>query len=340
MSTPLSPLKSDTGFISYTLESNGKPVSDAIRVRSFFVENTINKNAYCRLEIVDESAGGEAFPISDGATFAPGATLELRVGYNDKNKPVFKGVVTTQTIQANPAMHGVLIVNAQGEKMTAKDPAGVTDEPLSLTYGKDIYEFDAELDIQNKNSKYGKIRGTVKFQGSPLAVPGTLIGIKGLGKRFSGKSFVSGVAHKIEAGEWITTADIGLPPVSQSPMMVQYDKEKKVITIATPNNNQLVLSDEDQGITLADQNGNSIKLSSSGIVINSATNVQVKAEQSVTLDGPEDISLSASGGAISLSGMRISCSADTEFSASAAAAASLSSSGELSITGAMVLINS
>jgi uncharacterized protein (DUF2345 family) len=102
----------------------------------------------------------------------------------------------------------------------------------------------------------------------------------------------------------------------------------------------LVFSDEDQSITMGDQHNNFIKLSSSGIEINSASDIQIKAAQSISLEGPEGISVSAYGGSISLSGMNISCSADTEFSASADASASFSSSGELSINGTMVLINS
>jgi len=61
-------------------------------------------------------------------------------------------------------------------------------------------------------SKYSKMSGTVRFQGSSTVVPGVLLELKGLGKRFNGKGFVSGVKQELRDGNWITTAKIGLSP--------------------------------------------------------------------------------------------------------------------------------
>ena len=419
-----------------------------------------------------------------------------------------------------------MIVIVQDGKVSVKNPDDETDEVLTLTYGLDIYEFDAEIDAetqlksvksnawdlanqeissgdsslsnldmgnlsgttlaevigldsydlqsagflesgmlgtwakaQTTKSKYAKIQGTVKFQGSALALPGTLIEFKGVGERFNGKGFVSGISHDISQGNWVTTAHIGLSPewfaaenkpeapvaagllpgiqglqigkvkqinddpdgefrvlvklpliqssedgvwarlatfyassdvgaffypevddevvvgffnddprypvvlgsmyssgraapetpeeqnnikafVSREKMKITFDEEKKVITIITPGSNQLVFSDEDQSIKMTDQNGNFIELSPSGIEINSASNIKIEAAEAITITGPTGITGSASGGDISWSAMNISGSADIEYSASASASASFSSSGELSITGTMVLINS
>jgi Rhs element Vgr protein len=57
-----------------------------------------------------------------------------------------------------------------------------------------------------------KIRGTVRFQGSALIAPGKLIELAGLGERFDGKAYVSGVRHELRAGNWTTEATIGLDP--------------------------------------------------------------------------------------------------------------------------------
>lgn len=422
-------------------------------------------------------------------------------------------------------VNGMVVIVEDG-KVLVKNPDDETEEKLGLTYGYDIFEFDADIDAQTQiksvqsnawdvksqamisgessisnldignissstlsevigldtfdlqsggllesdmlsswakakttKSKYAKVRGTVKFQGSALAMPGTLIEFKGLGKRFNGKGFISGVVHDISNGNWITTAKIGLSAewfsakvkteapiaagllpgiqglqigkvkqinddpdnefrvlislpliqssddgvwarlasfyatsnagaffypevddevvvgflnddprspiilgsvyssgrpapetpdennntkafVSREKMKIMFDEENKVITITTPANNQLVFSDDAESIKMTDQNNNFIALSSDGIEINSASNVKITAAESVTIDGPSGITGTASGGSISLSGMSISCSADTEFSASADATASFSSTGEVSINGAMVLINS
>ncbi|MES2442409.1 MAG: type VI secretion system tip protein VgrG [Pseudomonadota bacterium] len=61
-------------------------------------------------------------------------------------------------------------------------------------------------------SELSKIRGQVTFQGSALAVPCCMVTLAGLGARFNGDAFVSGVYHRLAEGLWITTVDIGLSP--------------------------------------------------------------------------------------------------------------------------------
>jgi Rhs element Vgr protein len=61
-------------------------------------------------------------------------------------------------------------------------------------------------------AKLAKIRGEIRFQGSGLAVPGCMVALAGLGDRFNGNAYVSGVHHQVAEGLWITTAEIGLSP--------------------------------------------------------------------------------------------------------------------------------
>ena len=61
-------------------------------------------------------------------------------------------------------------------------------------------------------SKLSKIRGEVCFQGSSKVLAGGTLELAGLGQRFNGKAWVSGVHHSITDGRWITTAAFGLTP--------------------------------------------------------------------------------------------------------------------------------
>jgi Rhs element Vgr protein len=61
-------------------------------------------------------------------------------------------------------------------------------------------------------SKLSKIRGWVRFQGSARVKTGTMLELGGLGGRFNGRAYVSGVHHSIADGLWLTTADFGLSP--------------------------------------------------------------------------------------------------------------------------------
>lgn len=65
---------------------------------------------------------------------------------------------------------------------------------------------------QALKSKYAKVRGIAKFQGNASVTPCALLELNGVGQRFSGKGFVSGVSHELHDGNWITTTELGISP--------------------------------------------------------------------------------------------------------------------------------
>jgi len=60
-------------------------------------------------------------------------------------------------------------------------------------------------------NRLARIRGTVTFPGSALAKPNTMVELKGVGERFNGNAYVSGVKHTVADGQWLTTVTVGLP---------------------------------------------------------------------------------------------------------------------------------
>lgn len=57
-----------------------------------------------------------------------------------------------------------------------------------------------------------KVRGRVKFQGIPAVLPNTTIKLEGVGDRFNGKVYVTGVFHNISKGNWTVDVQFGLNP--------------------------------------------------------------------------------------------------------------------------------
>jgi Rhs element Vgr protein len=57
-----------------------------------------------------------------------------------------------------------------------------------------------------------KVRGRVKFQGIPRVLPDTMIKLEGVGDRFNGKVYVTGVLHSITEGNWTSDVQFGLNP--------------------------------------------------------------------------------------------------------------------------------
>lgn len=61
-------------------------------------------------------------------------------------------------------------------------------------------------------SRMSKIRGRAKIKGSPDTKPGDTIELKGLGNRFNGEVYVSGVRHDYVDGIWSTQLQFGISP--------------------------------------------------------------------------------------------------------------------------------
>lgn len=109
---------------------------------------------------------------------------------------------------------------------------------------------------------------------------------------------------------------------SREKLVLDFDDEQKILTIATPAGNQLVLSEAEQGILLQDQNGNKIQLSAEGIIIESVGKIELKATSDAKIEGVNV-------------GIKASAEAKVEGSASA----TLSGSGRAVVQGGTVMIN-
>ena len=73
-------------------------------------------------------------------------------------------------------------------------------------------ELQQWVDAKALFSQLAKVRGRVKFQGIPAVKPDTVLKIEGVGDRFNGKVYVSGVRHQITEGNWTVDAQFGVEP--------------------------------------------------------------------------------------------------------------------------------
>jgi uncharacterized protein (DUF2345 family) len=64
-----------------------------------------------------------------------------------------------------------------------------------------------------------------------------------------------------------------------------FNDDEKSFKLETPGGNKITLSDQDQVIKIADQNGNKIIMESAGITIESASDLKLKAAGNITLEG-------------------------------------------------------
>lgn len=110
--------------------------------------------------------------------------------------------------------------------------------------------------------------------------------------------------------------------VSRSKLALRFDDKKKSLILETPGGNRLTLSDEDGGIKLEDQNGNTITLDADGIALASGKALTFKAKTDLKAEGA-DAEIKATNG------VKVKGSSTAE----------ISSGGSTTVKGSMVMIN-
>ncbi len=73
-------------------------------------------------------------------------------------------------------------------------------------------ELQAWADGRLLKARLAKVRGRAKFQGFAGVMPDKVIEIVGIGERFEGKLYVSGIRHSFAKGNWETDVQLGLNP--------------------------------------------------------------------------------------------------------------------------------
>lgn len=347
-------------------------------------------------------------------------------------------------------------LNSQGD-MAASDLSSDGNMLLQTDAPVDSSVLKAWADSLALKAGLSRYRGKVSFYGAAEVVPGCVIELKGLGKRFNGNAFIGSVTHIIEKNEWITEAGIGIDPasitdepdvvgpaaagllpgmeglhtavvkkldgdpagecriqvelpwlegeskllwarlstlygtngsgsfwlpepgdevlvgfvnndpahpvilgsiygakhkppyeytaenntkalVTRKKLKIEFDEEKKIITVSTPGNNKVELNDDGKSVTLTDANGNEVKMDKDGISLSSAKDIKLSAKGNITMDATMKLSGSAKQDA-SLEGLNVTVQGKMGATVKGNATAELSASGQTTVKGAMVMIN-
>lgn len=127
--------------------------------------------------------------------------------------------------------------------------------------------------------------------------------------------------------------------ITQSKLQLKFDDENKVITILTPGGNTMVFSDKDKGITVTDQNSNKIEMTDNGISLTDKSSNKIEMSSSgITIDSKSNLTLKAAQ-EVSVKGLSVAVSGDQSATVKGSAECEVSSSGQMSVKGAMVAIN-
>jgi Rhs element Vgr protein len=88
-----SPSLNAGGVVSVTVKADGSALADTAQLQRVQVHRSVNAIPWAVLELADGDLAAQDFALTDAATLAPGAEVEIELGYDSQTASVFKGVV-------------------------------------------------------------------------------------------------------------------------------------------------------------------------------------------------------------------------------------------------------
>ncbi|MBW8682918.1 type VI secretion system tip protein VgrG [Chitinophaga rhizophila] len=158
-----------------------------------------------------ELAGIPALTLVYGATIEEfEAEMDARTQWQEVNASAWNYKDQSVTENATASVRFQEAGNLSGAELAKV----VSPEKLELRHSGLVSEPELKAWTESVmlKSRMAKIRGRVKIKGSPAAIPGDTVELKGLGNRFNGLVYVSGVRHEYADGIWSTQMQFGISP--------------------------------------------------------------------------------------------------------------------------------
>lgn len=126
--------------------------------------------------------------------------------------------------------------------------------------------------------------------------------------------------------------------VSREKLTIEFDEEKKILSLFTPGKNRIEMDDKGKRIRLSDQHKNELVMDNSGITLNSCKDISLKAKGNITLDAGMKAGIKAKTD-LTAEGLNVKIAAKAGVSVKGNATAELSASGQTTVKGGIVMIN-
>lgn len=101
------------GLITFAVKVDGNVIPDDLQVLAIRVEKKVNRISSAKIVILDGEANTGTFEVSSSDTFLPGAEVSIEAGYDTKNKLIFKGIITRQSIRIDDLVGSALEVECR-----------------------------------------------------------------------------------------------------------------------------------------------------------------------------------------------------------------------------------
>jgi Rhs element Vgr protein len=140
-------IKQTDGIIDFDILINGKKIKDTVEVQEIAIEMEVNRITSAVIVVQDGGARGvvnEPYTNSEGKDFIPGSEIEISLGYIDKTKKVFKGIIVSQRLK----------IKGDSSQLTVT----CLDKAVNMTKGRynSIFQNKTDSDaLKSIVSKYG-----------------------------------------------------------------------------------------------------------------------------------------------------------------------------------------
>jgi len=159
-----------------------------------------------------QANGAPAFGLAWGLDlYAFDADIDARLQYQSVMATAWDPA-QQQTVQGDPAAPATLNQQGNLDSATLAGVIGLSAWQLQTSTTQDPQTLTAWAKGVQTRAELARIRGHLRCMGTALAVPGALVQVSGVGKRFAGAVFVTAVEHAMVGGFWHTDVEFGLDP--------------------------------------------------------------------------------------------------------------------------------
>lgn len=98
---------------TFTLKVDGEPLPNSYEIVSIDIRSAAGKIPKASLVLLDGDAAAQDFEVSNASFLIPGKVIEIEGGYSLDETPLFKGIITSQRIQARQRSNSRLYIEAR-----------------------------------------------------------------------------------------------------------------------------------------------------------------------------------------------------------------------------------
>lgn len=111
------PNDSKYDLVTFDILSEGKSMDPAVQVYSVVVQKEVNRIPTAKIIVRDGDPAKEDFEISNTDFFIPGKKIEIKGGWDGKNKTLFKGIIVSNKIKIKSDGTSALYIECNDESV-------------------------------------------------------------------------------------------------------------------------------------------------------------------------------------------------------------------------------